>query len=255
MYVTGPKNPESGWPTKQSREKPTSVALSPQSILADDLRTKVSKVDARDAIAVDQLFVDLLEVVADAKDVDPVPLLITARRLVLLAQGYSRPWREAGQPLAKLLDDGQGVPGVTIDELYSFIPPTREQDPVYQTTKQKSTNLLKQVKLGLAAVKEAIAKERDVLRTPPVASFTLAGRLGRNDAGDLVAIWKGPFPPQGKVWWCPARGDLAVAGNVDDKGVFQPTPSSGSAGVPLFMMTSESKRANGTKQQAAGREQ
>ena len=254
MYVTGQKDIAAGWPTKQCRKKPTSVAESPQSRLADVLRTEVRKVGASDASAVDQLFVDLLEVVADAKDVDPVPLLVTARRLVLLAQGYSRPWREAGQPLAKLLDDGQGVPGVTIDELYSFIPPTREQDPVYQTTKQKSTNLLKQVKLGLASVKEAIAKERDVLRTPPVASFTLAGRLGRNDAGDLVAIWKGPFPPQGKVWWCPARGDLAVAGNVDDKGVFQPTPPSGSAGVPLFTMTSESKRANETKQQAAGRE-
>ena len=256
MYVTGQKDIAAGWPTKQCRKKPTSVAESPQSRLADVLRTEVRKVGASDASAVDQLCVDLLEVVADAKDVDPVPLLITARRLVLLAQGYSRPWREAGQPLAKLLDDGgKGIPGVTINELYSFIPPTREQDPVYSTTKQKSKNLLQQVKLGLAAVKEAITQERDVLRTPPVASFTLAGRLGRNDAGDLVAIWKGPVPPQGKeVWWFPARGGLAVAGNVDDKGVFQPTPPSGSAGVPLFTMTSESKRANETKQQAAGRE-
>lgn len=144
---------------------------------------------------------------------------------------------------------------MAIDQLWSFVPPTREQDTDYQLTKQKSENLLKQVKSGLAAVKDAITKERNVLQTPPVASFTLAGRLGRNDAGDLVAIWKGSVPPQGKVWWFPARADLAVAGNVDGKGVFQPEPASGSAGAPLFTMTSESKRANGTKQQAAGREQ
>jgi hypothetical protein len=256
MFVTGPKDAEIGWPTKKSWRKAKSVAESPQSKLADDLRAQVRESGLGGGLVIDQLFVGLLQAIADAQDVDPVPRLVTARKLVLLAPACSRPWREAGQPLVKLLDDGKGgVPGLAIDQLWSFVPPTREQDATYQLTKQKSENLLRQVKSGLAAVKEAITNERKVLQAPPVASFTLAGRLGRNDAGDLIAIWKGNVPPPGDVWWFPPRADIAVAGNVDGKGAFHPATASGSAGAPLFTKTTGSKQTTGTKKQAAGQEE
>jgi hypothetical protein len=255
MYVSGQKAAEAGWPTKKHWKKAESVKQSPQSRLAEVLRAVVRKADPSGGIAVDQLFVALLEAVVAAKDVDPVPRLVTARKFVLLAAEYSRPFREAGRPLAKLLDDGQGgIPGLSIEQLWSFVPPTREQDAEYQLTKEKSETLLNEIELGLAAVKDAIAKEQKLLMAPPVGSATLAGRLGRNDAGDLIAIWQGSAPPQGQVWWFPAGADVAVAGTVDDKGTFRPGPAAGPAGTPLFTMTSESKEANGSKQQAAGRE-
>ena len=255
MYVTGQKDAGVGWPTKKHWKKAESVKQSPQSRLAEDLRSVVRKADPSGGIAVDQLFVGLLESVVAAKDVDPVPRLVTARKLVLLAAEYSRPWRDAGRPLAKLLDDGQGVvPGLAIDQLWSFVPPTREQDAGYQVTKQKSETLLKEIEAGLAAIKDAIAKEQKLLMAPSAGLAKLAGRLGRNDAGDLIAIWQGSAPPQGQLWWFPAGADIAVSGTVDDKGTFRTGLAPGPAGTPLFTMTSELIGANGTKQQATGRE-
>jgi hypothetical protein len=143
---------------------------------------------------------------------------------------------------------------LAIDQLWSFVPPTREQDAEYQVTKQKSETLLKEIEAGLAAVKDAIAKEQKLLMAPSAGLAKLVGRLGRNDAGDLIAIWKGSAPPQGQLWWFPAGADVAVSGTVDDKGAFRPGLAPGPAGTPLFTMTSESKEANGTKQQTTGRE-
>jgi hypothetical protein len=252
-YVTGQKDAEAGWPTKKNWRNAESVEQSPQSRLAEALRAELQKANPSGGIAVDQLFVSLLEVVLNAKDMDPVPRLVTARKLVLLSAGYSRPWREAGRPLAKLLSDGEGIPGLGLGQLWSFVPPTRDDDSVYQLTKQKAETLLKEIRSGLSAVKDAIVKEQKLLMTPPSASIGLAGRLGRNNDGDLVAIWKGPTPPAGKVWWFPPRADVAVAGEVDDKGVFKPASASCPAGTPLFTRISESKGSNGSTQQATGR--
>ena len=254
-YVSGQKTAEAGWPTKKNWKKAESVEQSPQARLAEVLRSVVRKADPTGGVAVDQLFVALLEAVVNAKDVDPVPRLVTARKLVLLATDYSRPFRETGRPLTKLLDDGEaGIPGLSLDQLWSFVPPTRDQDTEYQVTRQKSETLLKEIQDGLVTIKDAIVKEQKVLMAPPMGSATLAGRLGRNDAGDLIAIWQGSAPPQGPVWWFPAGVDVSVAGTVDDKGTFRAAGATGPAGAPLFTMTSEPKRAIGTKQQTTGRE-
>lgn len=251
-YVTGQKDAETGWPTKKSQRIADSVEQSPQSRLADALRAEVRRANATGGIAVDQLFVSLLEAVLDAKGVDPLPRLVTARKIVLLAAGYSRPWSVAGRPLAKILTDGEGIPGLSTGQLWSFVPPTRDDDSVYQLTKEKAEALLKEIRSGLSAVKDAIVKEQKLLMTPPMSSVGLVGRLGRNSAGDLVAIWKDSAPSAGKVWWFPPRADVALAGDVDDKGVFKPASTSVPAGTPLFTRISGANGANGNTQQAAG---
>ena len=255
-YVSGRKDAETGWPTKDERKPVATVEQSPLSRLADTLRAAVRKADPKGGVAVDQLFVTMIEGVIAAEDVDPVPRLVTARKLLLLAAEYSRPCREAGQPLMPLLDDGDGnIPGVTIDQLWSFVPPTRERDTVYMVTREKSEAILNDIKSGLAAMKAAIAKEQNVLMAPPMGSAKLAGRLGRNDAGDMVAVWQGAAPSPGQVWWFPARAEAAVAGTVDAKGMFRPGPAPGPAGTPLFTMAGNSKGTTKTDLPAAGREE
>lgn len=256
-YVSGPKDLEAGWPTKDERKIAESVAPSPQSGLTDALRVIVRKANASGGLAVDQLFVDLLSTVATAETVDPVPRLVTARKLLLLAEEYSRPFRLGGRPLKMQLDDGQdGIPGVTVDELWSYVPPNRERDAVYVLTKQRASESLREIKKGLEAVAGEIAKERALLASPPVGSAALVGRLGRSDAGDLVAVWRKSPPPPGQLWSFPGGGDAVIAGTVDAKGMFRPGPVAGPAGTPLFTMRMDSPGSSETKQRAAaGREQ
>jgi hypothetical protein len=255
-YVSGRKDANAGWPTKDERKRVQAVEQSPQSRLADVLRAAIRKAGQQGGIAIDRLFGTMIEAVLAADDMDPVPRLVTARKLLLLAAEYSRPWGEAGRPLITLLDDGQGgIPGVTIDQIWSFVPPTRERDTGYKITKQKSETLLDEIARGLADVGAAIAREGNVLATPPTELATLVGRLGRNDAGDLVAIWRGSAPSQGQVWWFPATADAAVAGNVDTEGWLRLGPNPGPAGTPLFTIASESNGSSKSGQQAAaGRE-
>jgi hypothetical protein len=250
-YVTGRKDPAVGWPTKEERKTADTVELSPQSRLAENLRAAVRKAAPKGGVAVDQLFVTLLETVIAAKDTDALPRLVTARKLLLLAAEYSRPCREAGRPLEALIDDGQGsIPGVSINQIWSFVPPTRDLDAEYQVTKQRSTVVLAEIESGLPGIKEAIEKERQLLVAPPVSLAILAGRLGRDDAGDLVAVWRGSAPPRGPVWWFPAGADATVAGTVDEEGIFHPNASTGPAGTPLFTMTTGAKTGKKTEQQA-----
>jgi hypothetical protein len=243
-YVTGRKDAELGWPTKDLSRIVESVGQSPQARLADVLRGVVRDGDPSGGTAVDDVFVKMLEAVVAAKSADPVPRLVTARKLLLLAAEYSLPWRESGRQLTALLDDGEGaIPGLALDQLWSFVPPSREQDPAYQLTKQKCETLLAEIQKGLAGVKGSLAKLRKLLAAPPDGLAALAGRLGRNDAGDLIAVWQGSAPPQGRVWWFSEGRGVAVAGAVDDKGVFLPGPDVGPAGTPLFTIKSESKGA------------
>jgi hypothetical protein len=255
-YVSGRKDAESGWPTKNERKVVESVEQSPQSRLADVLRAVVRKATLGGGVAVDQLFLNMLETVIAAKDVDPLLRLVTARKLLILAADYSLPFREAGRPLETLLDDGEGsIPGVTIDQIWSFVPPARERDPEYQVTKQKSEALLDEIQRGLAAVSGSMDKERKLLAMPPVGLANLVGRLGRNDAGQLVAVWRGSPPPPGQIWWFPSGGDIALAGTIDDAGMLSPGPRVGPAGTPLFAITAEPAAVKRTDQQtAAGRE-
>jgi hypothetical protein len=236
-YVSGQKDAEAGWPIKVAVKTAQAVKQSPQSQLADACRSLVRKTDPSGGLAVDELFVALLQTTVDGTTVDPVPRLITARKFVLLAAEYSRPWRAAGRRLSKLLDDGQGgIPGLAVEALWTFVPPTRDENPEYELTKQKAERLLQEIRIGLAAVKDAIAKERQMLTTPTTSRATLVGRLGRNEAGALVGIWRGSNPPPGRLWWFSTGSEVAVAGTVDEKGEFRPGPATGPAGTPLFTM-------------------
>jgi hypothetical protein len=193
------------------------------------------------------LYFCLAALISKFRFLKPALILILAFvgiKLLLLAADYSLPWREFGRQLKTLLDDGEGgIPGLALDQLWSFVPPSREQDPGYQLTKQKCETLLAEIQKGLAAVKASLAKLRKLLAMPPDGLAALAGRLGRNDAGDLIAVWQGTAPPQGRVWWVSEGRGVAVAGTVDDKGVFLPGSDVGPAGTPLFTIKSESKGA------------
>jgi hypothetical protein len=251
-YVSGRKDLEAGWPTKDEREVVASVKPSPQSGLADALRAIIHRAKVSGGLAVDQLFVDLLSTVAGAEAVDPVLRLVTSRKLLLLAGEYSRPFRLGGRPLKIQLDDGEGgIPGVTIDDIWSYVPPTRQRDARYLVITKKAGELLRQIKKGLESVASDIATERKLLASPPLGSATLVGRLGRNEAGDLVAVWRGAVPPACQVWWFPGGADAVVAGTVDANGMFRPAPVSAPAGTPLYSMAIESPGAGETKRQAA----
>jgi len=231
------------------------VEPSPQSRLAETLRAAVIEAGQKAGTAVDRLFGSMIEAVIAADDMDPIPRLVTARKLLLMAAEYSRPWREAGRPLMALFDDGQGgIPGVTIDQIWSFVPPSREQDANYRVTKEKAAKLLAAIKRGIAEIKAAIDREEAVLTAPPPEFALLAGRLARNDAGDLVAVWRGPKPVQGPVWWFPASASAAVAGTVDAEGRIQLGPNPGPSGTPLFMIAGQPSKSNNAGKQSAGRE-
>lgn len=248
-YVPGRKDAQAGWPTKNENKIVARVEPSPQAKLADVLRAVVRKASPTGGVAVDQLFVDLLEAVVAAKEVDPILRLVTARKILFIASENSRPCREAGRRLTKLLDDGQGgIPGIPVNQIWSYVAPSREQDPTYQDTKKKSETLLKEIQTAITELKDAIDKERAMLTSPPLGSFVLAGRLARNDAGAIVAIWQGSAPSPGRLWWFPAGADAAVAGTVDDKGVFRPEGAASPAGTPLFTITSERKLPTKTGQ-------
>jgi hypothetical protein len=236
-YVSGQKDAEAGWPTKVAVKTAQTVAQSPQLRLAETLRSLVRKADPSGGLAVDELFLALIQATVEAKNVDPVPRLITARKLLLLAAENSRPWREAGRRLSKLLDDGQGgIPGLAVEQLWTFVPPNRDENPEYQLTKQKAERLLQEIQFGLAAAKDAIAKEQRTLTALTTGKATLVGRLGRNEAGELVGIWRGPNPPAGRLWWFSTGSEAAVAGTVDEQGGFRPGLVAGPAGTPLFTM-------------------
>lgn len=254
-YVSGRKDPDAGWPTKAERKKVEVVEPSPQSRLADNLRAAVRKTGLKGGIAVDQLFVTLMEALISADDMDAVPRLVTARKLVLLAKEFSRPWRKAGQSLESLLNDGEGgIPGVTIDQLWSFVPPTRERDAEYLVTRQKAQTILTNIGEGLRSVKDAIAKEKIVLAGQPTAQAALVGRLGRNDAGELVAVWQKSAPLTASVWRFPANSAAVVVGEVDNEGLIRFGVNPGPAGTPLFTMTTEATKQANVQQPASGRE-
>lgn len=254
-YVSGLKDAGAGWPTRDERKKVQSVEPSPQSRLAETLRAAVIEAGQKGGTAVDRLFDAMIEAVIAADDMDPIPRLVTARKLLLMAAEYSRPWREAGRPLMALFDDGQGgIPGVTMDQIASFVPPSRERDANYRVTKEKAAKLLAAIQRRIAEVKAAIDREEAVLTAPPPELALLAGRLARNDAGDLVAVWREPKPVQGPVWWFPASAGAAVAGTVDAEGRIQLGPNPGPSGTPLFTITGQASKSNNAGKQSAGRE-
>ncbi len=254
-YVSGRKDADAGWPTQDERKRVQAVEPSPQSRLADNLRAAVNEVDQKGGTAIDRLFGTMLEIVVAADDMDPIPRLVTARKLLLMAAEYSRPWREAGRSLMALLDDGQGgIPGVTIDQIWSFVPPSRDRDANYKVTKEKAAKLLAAIKRGIADVKAAIDRDEALLKAPPTGVALLAGRLARNDAGDLVVVWRGPKPAPGPVWWFPANASAAVAGTVDAEGRILLNPNPGPSGTPLFTIASQSSRSDNAGKQSAGRE-
>jgi hypothetical protein len=254
-YVSGRKDTDAGWPTQDERKNVQAVVPSPQWRLAETLRAAVIEAGQKGGTAVDRLFGTMIEAVVAAEDMDPIPRLVTARKFLLLATEYSRPWREAGRPLIALLDDGEGgIPGVTMDQIWSFVPPTRERDANYRVTKDKAEKLLLAINRGIVEVKAAIDREEAALKAPPTELFTLRGRLARNDAGDLVAVWRGPKPAKGQVWWFPASASGTVAGTVDAEGRIQLSPNPGPSGTPLFTIAAQSKTSTNGGQQAAGGE-
>jgi hypothetical protein len=254
-YVSGRKDADAGWPTQDERKRVQAVEPSPQSRLAETLRAAVIEAGQNGGTAVDRLFGTMIEAVIAADDMDPTPRLVTARKLLLMAAEYSRPWREAGRPLMALLDDGQGgIPGVTMDQIWSFVPPSRERDTNYRVTKDKAEKLLAAIKRGIVEVKAAIDREEAALKSPPPELATLRGRLARNDAGDLVAVWRESKPVPGPVWWFPAGMSATVAGTVDAEGRIQLGSNPGPSGTPLFTIAGQASRSNNAGKQSAGRE-
>jgi hypothetical protein len=234
-YVSGSKDQVTGWPEAKTRKPIAKVEQSPQAKLAERLRRIIQKFPIG-GIAVDELFVSLTDEVVAADDMDPFPRLVTARKFVELALDSSLPWQKTAKPLAaRLFDNGGGIPGIELDQIWSFVPPEREENLEYKLGRPKAESLLTRVQQLVPNVRTAIKEERTLLTAVPTESMSLVGRLDRDDAGTITVVWKGKPPPAGAVWWFPPGRACVVAGKVDTNFVFHPEAVTGPAGTPLFI--------------------
>lgn len=238
-YVTGNKDVEAGWPTKQIYNvEIDSVAESPQAMLATRIRSRIREWGRQGGVAVDELVLDLVELVVKSEDVDPLPRLVSARKFVLLAEEYSQPCAKTFRRLAEILKSDQGgIAGIRTDDVWLFIQPTREENPQYVVARRKAESLLQEIASTLPNAHSEMDAERKRIETLPRYTIELVGRLKRDDAGNVIASWQRTPPPGGRVWWLLSRSGFKEAGIVDDQGVFRPQETVGPAGSPLFSVT------------------
>lgn len=238
-YVTGAKDLANGWPTKQLRNVVVdSVTQSPQAKLAASIRGRVRDWGRQGGVAVDSLVLAVVEAVVMAEDVDPLPRLVSARKFLVMAQENSRPCDKAFRRLVETLNSNpEGIAGINADEAWLFIQPTREENPQYVLAKRKAESLLEEIERALPTARSEVEAELERVAAVPTYSIELVGRLNRDDAGDVVAMWRGEPPQEGKVWWLLSGAGFKEAGGVDGQGVFRPAETTCPAGTPLFTVT------------------
>jgi hypothetical protein len=235
--VSGPKRQDGAWQFQTVSKRVTDMRPAPQAALATDLLGMLQPGKTPGGgIAVDEWFVVMIKKVLAAKTVDPILRLLTVRKCLLTAAKHSRAFSEEGKPVLQVIDDGDGgVPGLTLDQLWTFLKPRRQQDPVYLVAKPKAESMLADVEVGLRGIENALRKERGVLEQPIAEVPQVAGRLGRDAEGHLVAVWRDEPPEARDVWWLTTSAALARIGTTGPGGKCPIDKNVAPAGTPLYV--------------------
>lgn len=222
------------WPTAKVQAVVVKTSRSPQADLAGELaRTQIPSA----GIAMDEWFLEAIGKALGADAIDPLPRLVTVRKLLLEAARNSRSIRKAGDDAIQAVGAGDTVPNLPVTDLWLFIVPNPRSNAGYVVARPKAEAILTRVEGALPAIRQAVAAERTLLAKPIKQLPVLVGRLDRNAAGDMVAIWTGDAPGPGPVFWMKSGAAMVSAGMVGANGTFRPEGDTGPAGTPLYSLT------------------
>jgi hypothetical protein len=238
-YLAGGKLRNQVWPTKRSRTPVVAVEPAPQARLAKTFLGDVERSDISGGLTLDDLLLRCIkQAVADEK-CDILSRVVIVRKFLLLADEFSRPIHNHGRELVAAVDRDRSIPGLTIEDLFSFLSPDRDAQTGYITARNTAKAILRKVEDGLPVLQQAITDERELLQQPCGEIPALSGLVSLAADGTPVPVWRGESPPAGTLWWISSTGELMEAGSLAADGGFRFSAPPPPAGTPLWRLVAE----------------
>ena len=221
--ITGLKD-GAGWPLKPlfggARFE---VKPSPQAVLADELRTEelLKLPNSAPGLEADQLMIDCIKRVLDAKDVEPCLRVVTVRKFFRLANGGDSSFQTvcfnipAANDFYPLIDDGAGIPNITKEDLDATFSPDREGNGVYRAAKQRAIEILVKAQTTLDAIQKRLNQLKLDCEQGP-HTIALLGRLVLDDQGRKKLTAKRSGPKTGSIIAVNDSGQFVPVGKIID---------------------------------------
>jgi hypothetical protein len=240
--ITGLKD-GAGWPLKplfggaQFEVKP-----SPQAVLADELRTKelLKLPNNAPGLEADQLMIDCIKRVLDAKDVEPCLRVVTVRKFFRLANGGDGSFQSvcfnipAANDFYPLIDDGAGIPNITKEDLDAAFSPDREDKSAYRAAKQRAIGILVKAQTTLDAIQKDLNQVKLDCEQGP-QEIALLGRLVLDDQGRKRLTAKRTVPKTGSIIAVNNTGQFVPVGRIIDSVPLLNSQVPMPAGTPCYV--------------------
>ena len=243
-YQREMKNAE-GWPEPEEPTGTTGTVekiVSPQKKLGEALATGSFErlTEASRGLEPDLIFVDAVEKIVSADDVEPCVRMVNLRKLLIVGKKFSRFFKEPeALVFFNRLDDGNtGIPGITKEDIGEFLDPNRQNNPKYSRVRRFSEKILADAAELIKTLRQSIAEATAAIAVPKLESYECVGRVGRNHDGSLrIIAGKGPQPTRiVEVIVINPDGSPTFAGKTDGKGAIEIAKGSRLiAGLPCFV--------------------
>lgn len=192
-YVTGLK--AAGWPSTRTFLRQAAVLTvteSPQMKLRNALREAMIKLPNRaTGLEVDEILLNCMKITSEFEDLEPCLKLLTVRKFFLFGRGNSTfksicfDTPAAAIFNANITDESGEIPGLTTDELGSFVSPGRNSNPVYQQTRVRCLSLLEDAGKVIDSGFERLKVLRKQLAAFDKRPIEVVGVLTRGEDGEL----------------------------------------------------------------------